>query len=729
MSLFGNQVNYSLLKDDEALSEAYVNIASAIVGKRLQQAWQDESYAAKTALEDICKYYRLRPREIPASIKDLNGQLDYALQPCGVTRRTVKLKEGWHKNAIGAMLCTRKSDGKAVALIPGKMGGYTFRDADTGNFVRINAKNAKELDSEAIVFYRPLPLRPITVKDLIRYMATSLDFVDIFWYVLSLAAVTLLGMIAPKLTNVLFSEVTTFGSTQLLLGVVIFMVCQSVSVQLISGIKNLLLTKIDTKLRLTVQAATVMRLFALPTDFFRKFTSGELNQHISYMNGLCTSIVSSVFSTSLTGVFSLVYITQIFRYSRDLVLPAILVTLTTLVFSIITALVSVKVSKQTMNATSKERGILFSIITGIQKIRLCGAEKRAFARWGNLYADEARLTYSPPIFLRLSSVINMAIGAIGTVILYYVAVESKVSVADYYSFSSAYAYISAAFAALVGVAKTLASIKPVLEIVKPLMDAQPELAEDKEVVTKLAGSIELNHIFFKYPDSDVQILKDISLKINPGQYVAIVGESGCGKSTLLRVLLGFEKPQKGGIYYDGKNIDSLDIKSLRRKIGVVMQGGKLMWGDIYSNITISAPWLTLDEAWEAAEIAGIADDIRAMPMGMHTIIQEGSGGISGGQRQRIMIARAVAPKPKVLFLDEATSALDNVTQKKVCDAMDKMKCTRVVIAHRLSTIRQCDRILLIKDGRIAEDGSYDELIEKNGLFAELVKRQMVTPEQ
>lgn len=727
MSWFESQTAYSKLQDDEALSEAYINIAGAIVGRRLQQAWQDESRAAKNALEDVCKYYRIRPHEIPDSIKDLNAQLDYALQPCGIMRRSVKLKAGWHKNAVGAMLGVRKEDGKVIALIPRKLGGYVFQDFDTGKYVKVTGKNAGTIDEDALVFYRPFPQRPITVKDLLYHFRTSMDFVDMVWYLISMLLVTLLGMIIPRLTNILFSSVIEYNSQKLLIAILIFMVCQTISVQMFSAIRGLLLTKIGTKLDLSSQSAAMMRLFSMPADFFKNYTSGELSQYITYLNQVTNALVTSILSGGLTGLFSLVYITQIFHYAPALVVPSLLITLATFLFSILTVLLKVKITRQTIEVSAKEKGMVYSIITGIQKIRLCGAEKRAFARWGSMYAKEAELTYSPPKILLLSDVISAGIGLVGTVILYYEAVKSGVSVADYYSFSAAYAYISAAFTALVAVAQTIATIKPILQIIKPLLDVQPELAEDKEVVTRLSGGIELNRVFFKYPGGDRNILDDVSLKIRPGQYVAIVGESGCGKTTLMRILLGFEKPQKGAVYYDGKNMDTLDMKSLRRKIGVVLQGGKLIWGDIFSNITISAPWLNLDAAWEAAEIAGIADDIRAMPMGMHTVIQEGSGGISGGQRQRIMIARAVAPKPKILFLDEATSALDNITQKKVAEALDKMRCTRVVIAHRLSTIRQCDRILLLKDGKLVEDGSYDELIEKNGLFAELVQRQMVTP--
>jgi len=196
----------------------------------------------------------------------------------------------------------------------------------------------------------------------------------------------------------------------------------------------------------------------------------------------------------------------------------------------------------------------------------------------------------------------------------------------------------------------------------------------------------------------------------------------------MRLLLGFETPQRGAIYFDGQDIARLDLRSLRQNIGSVMQNGQLFSGDIFANIVVTAPWLSLDDAWQAAELAGIADDIRAMPMGMHTMISEGSGGISGSQRQRILIARAIVAKPRILIFDEATSALDNISQKHVSEALDSLHCTRIVIAHRLSTIRHCDRIIVLEDGSIMEDGSYDELIARRGYFSELVKRQRLDDE-
>ena len=392
---------------------------------------------------------------------------------------------------------------------------------------------------------------------------------------------------------------------------------------------------------------------------------------------------------------SLLHITQIFRFAPALVAPSLLLIAATVGIGLISALMQMKIAKRRMELAAKENGMSFALISGVQKIKLAGAEKRAFSRWARAFTASAELSYNPPMFIKVSGVIATAVSLVGTMVIYYLAVKTRVSASEYIAFSSSYGIVTGAFSSLTSVALTVASIKPILEMAEPIMRSEPESAENKAMVTQLSGNIELSN----------------------------VGTTGCGKSTLMRLMLGFETPEKGAVYYDGRDMSKLDLPSLRRRIGVVMQDGNLFQGDIYSNIVISAPQLTLAEAWEAAEIAGIADDIRAMPMGMQTVIAEGQGGISGGQKQRLMIARAVAPKPKILMFDEATSALDNRTQKQVSDALDKLKCTRIVIAHRLSTIRNCDRILVLDKGHIMEDGTYEELIAKNGFFANLVARQ------
>lgn len=723
MGWFDEQIKQRKLNDNDVFADSFANIAGAVMGSRAITAKNDERQIAKNAFDEILKFYHLKTREIPDSIKDRNEQLEYLLRPHGIMRRTVTLGKGWYKDAVGAMLGVRKSDGGVVALIPTGLAGYSYTDTETGKRVKINRKNEGLFEEEAIAFYKPLPLKKLGIADLMRYILETLSPADFVLTGASTLGITLIGMLSPKLNSLLFSDVIENGSMRLLFAITAFMICVTISSMLISGVKNLIMARINTKMDISVQAATMSRVMSLPAGFFKDYGSGELSARAQSINSLCNMLVSTILSTGLTSIFSLVYISQIFVYAPALVVPSLIITLVTVVFSLLSALVQMNISKRQMELSTKESGMSYALISGVQKIKLSGSEKRAFARWGNLYAKQARLTYDPPTFIKLNSVISTAISLTGTLVMYYLAVSSGVSVADYYAFNTAYGMVSGAFMSLAGMALSVAQIKPVMDMVKPILDAVPEISEGKQMITRLSGGIELNNVSFRYNENMPLVVDNLSLKIRPGQYVAIVGATGCGKSTLMRLMLGFETPQKGAVYFDGKDISTVDLKSLRRNIGAVMQNGKLFSGDIFSNITISAPWLTMDDAWKAAELSGIAEDIRRMPMGMHTIISEGSGGVSGGQRQRLMIARAIAPGPKVLMFDEATSALDNLTQKTVSESLDGLKCTRVVIAHRLSTIKQCDRIIVLDKGRIIEDGKYDELIEKGGFFAELVARQ------
>lgn len=722
MGWFDEQIRQRKLNDDCLFEEAFADIAGAVTGKRVYSALNDFQ-KSKDAIEEILKFYHVRASELPENIEDINEQLEYLLRPHGIMRRTVILDKGWYKDAIGAMLAVRKSDGLPVALIPAGMAGYTYYDADSGRYIKINGRNESLFEEEAIAFYSSFPLRKLGIADLMRYIIHTLSISDFVMVGIATLAVTLIGLLTPKLTNLMFSDVLDSGSVRVLISLAVFMVCVSASSIIAGGIKTLLLARVSTKTDLAVQAASMMRVLSLPAGFFKDYSAGELSSRAQHINSLCSMLVSTVLSTGLTSVFSLVYISQIFKYAPMLVVPALTVIAATVICSIVTMFVHMKNSKKRMESAAKESGLSYSLISGVQKIKISGSEKRAFAKWAKLYAQEAKLTYNPPLFLKINSALNLAISLAGTIIMYYFAAAGGVPVADYYAFTAAYGMVSGAFMSLASMTMTVAGIRPVLDMAKPVLEAEPEIAEGKRVVERVSGGIELNNVSFRYSDSMPNVIDNLSIKIRPGQYVAIVGSTGCGKSTLMRLMLGFEKAQKGAIYYDGRDISKLDLKSLRRRIGVVMQDSKLFSGDIYSNITISAPWLTLDEAWEAAELSGIAEDIRRMPMGMHTVISEGSGGVSGGQRQRLMIARAIAPKPKILMFDEATSALDNITQKKVSESLDNLKCTRIVIAHRLSTIRSCDRIIYLENGRIAEDGTYEELIAKNGRFAELVERQ------
>ncbi len=717
-----NQIADRRAADEQLLEDSFAQIAGVILDRQSAERIIDRRIATEHVIDEILKYYHEKNVKPDERIKDPDDQLDQCLKKSGLMRREILLEDGWYRDSCGPVLAYTRKEGIPAALLPDLLGGYTWVD-EHGARQKVS-KNWKEIfREEAYCFYRPLPMRAIGIPDLLVYLKRCISLQDILLMVITALICTMAGLLIPEITRILTGPVLASGKVNVLGGAAVFLICAAVSTQLLGIAQRLASNRIEIKTSLGVQAAMMMRILSLPASFFRQYSPGEMKSRAMSVSSLCALLMGMVMSTTLSSLTSLLYVAQIFRFAAALVIPSVLIVLVNVCISAVSTFVQAGLDKKRMELSSKESGMSYAMITGIQKIRMAGAEKRMFARWLNLFSQGAQLSYNPPAFIKLNSVIFMAVSLCSNIILYFLAVQNHLSPSTYFAFMAAYGALSGAFSALSSIALSAAQIRPILEMAEPFLKAEPEVSPEREYVSDISGRIDLEHVSFRYDHDSKMILNDISLHVKPGDYIAIVGRTGCGKSTLVRLLLGFEKPESGAIFYDGRDLSALDLSSLRKRIGTVMQNGELFSGDIFSNIAIASSHLSLEEAWQAAETAGIADDIRKMPMGMSTYVSEGTGGFSGGQKQRLMIARAIASKPKLLIFDEATSALDNITQKKVTDALDAMGCTRIVIGHRLSTIRHCSRILVMDQGKIIEDGTYEELIAKNGAFAELVERQ------
>lgn len=591
---------------------------------------------------------------------------------------------------------------------------------DLASMVRRKRKTSEKMP----MMSRRFPERKLSTWDVIKFSAKSLEVADILYVLIISAAVAVINMLLPCLNKEIFDNVIPSGETSNLLLIVIVLAATGVGASLFSVTRSLLLIRVRDKVNIDVQAATIDRTFKLPASFFRKFSSGELSNRIMSVSATCLMLSDSVLSGLLSLLFSLVYFYQIHIYAHSLLGISILLMVAEIMLS-----VAVFVSTQRFHATIQPKkaalsGFLFSLVTGMQKIKTSGSERRAFAKWASKFKDASDDKADKPLVITIAPTLSLFISLGGTLLIYGKAFSSNVQLSDYIAFNVAFGMVSGAFASFIGILPSLAMMKPMFGLMRPVLDEAPESEEDLPEVKSLMGKIEINKLKFRYDANAPYLYDDFNLTVNPGEYVGIVGESGCGKSTLLRLLLGFEKPESGSIFYDHYNLDMINKSSLRRHIGTCMQNKNLFGGTIFDNITLNAPQCSYSDAWEAAGLAGVDEDIREMPMGMHTLINDGGTGVSGGQKQRILIARALVAKPSILFFDEATSALDNVTQKKAIEQIDKLKCTRICVAHRLSTVRSCDRILVLKQGRIVEEGTYDSLLAKRGYFYELVKNQM-----
>ncbi|MBE5870499.1 MAG: ATP-binding cassette domain-containing protein [Lachnospiraceae bacterium] len=669
------------------------------------------------ALEAIIAYFGLPAVEVPAKIK-AEEAFTYRLRRSGLLMRRIMLEGKWWKQAALPVLAADK-EGESVVLLPGRNGEY-MEDTFEGP-IPLSPKRREQIGSVGYCFYKPLPADETGMKVFWKFLLSSLGVSDVVMIVVISILLELCGLIMPYINQIVYNNVIPSGTVRELPGIVVLVVSSVIFAALIRLARNISVSQIGFKMRLAGQSAIWNRLFTLPAPFFKQYDAGELYNRANAVNTICDILGGGLIPTALTALLSVIYVVQISWFAPALVLPSIVIILVMLVNIAVTGYLQISRSKKMNEKNNKVTGFLYQMIGGITKIRTAGAEVRAYAKWAQFWKEVPLL---PAFFLQISDVFGYAISLGGSICLYYLAWKNGLSASSYIAFQTAFASFSMSVLALANFGFQFGALKPSVDMVRPIMEEMPERYGDGEYVEKMQGEIELNSVMFRYTTKMPYVLNGLSLHIKEGEYLGIVGSSGCGKSTLMRLLLGFEKPESGTVYYDGKDIQGLDLPSLRKRIGVVLQNGSLFSGDIYSNIAICAPNLTMDQAWNAAERAGVAEDIEKMPMGMYTMLSEDGGGVSGGQKQRILIARAIASNPDVLLFDEATSALDNRTQETVVKTLKELKCTRLVIAHRLSTIKDCDRIIYLDKGRIVEEGNYEQLMAKNGMFASMAQRQL-----
>lgn len=718
MGWFDEQINMRNRRDEKAVENAFFDVIDAVTGKHFSNSEEDVCKVIKS----IVAYYGCREINIPTEIEDLYEKINYCCRPNGIAYRKIKLTDKWHKDGTGVILAFTK-DNRPVALFPKKTVGYYYVDSVSGKKTTINSKNKALFEEEALCFYRPLPLRKITSRDYFKFCIKALSTADIVTLVFLSMLTTAAGLLIPKFNYFFVSKVTSEGSIRLLLSTLVFMISVLIVSILIKAVNGIIEERMSKKLETEIQAATMQRIILMPVSFFKSNSSGEIANRLTYITQACSTAFSAFFDVLLTCIFSLSYFIEIFNYSSELISASIIILLANLVCCLFKYIYEVKHEEHFMEQNAKNAGITYAMLCGMQKIKLAGAEKRMFARWAGEYAKEAKISYRPKLFLRINESIFLAISLAGQILIYYVAKKYEINEGAYFAFNSAYTQIMTAVTALFASIPMIAKIKATMHLSGSILETEPEAGDCKREILNLKGKIELKNVSFRYNSNTENVIEDFSLKINPGEYVAIVGKSGSGKTTIARLLLGLETPTGGSIFYDGKDIQGIDKRSLRRKVGSVLQNSSLFQGDILSNILMTSTNLTIEDVQKAIRIADIADDIDEMPMGLFTMLTDGSKSVSGGQAQRILIARAVVNNPKVLIFDEATSALDNISQSKISNALELLNCTRIVIAHRLSTIKNCDRIVVIDNGKIVETGNYEELISQKGVFFELVKNQ------
>lgn len=643
----------------------------------------------------------------------------------GLRIRQVRLQGDWWKEDGGPFLAYIGANEDPVALIPHSPRRYLLYRAGDRRGTTVNKALATQINQFAFSLYAPFGSDRVSMQQLFHFGLKHFWRQDMVSTLLTGATGSVLGLAVPFMTGLLFDYIVPARQYSQLVFIILLLVLTGFASFVFQITCSFALLRMEGKLDMYLESALWDRILKLPTEFFRDYSAGDLAKRAEGITRIRKTVSGLVVNTSLACIFSLFSLALIFFYSAVAGL-SVLICILILIAVMVVFFRALKepVKKKSLEG-GKLEGLMVQLIRGYHKFIVTGSQNVAFALWHKPFSEVKRMEAEINSKSGEMNVILSAFPVVASAVFYLAAYTGlpHISTGSFLAIFAAFNSIMASLVAMSQALNSLLYVLPYYERMRPILETLPEVDASKSNPGNLRGEISLSHVVFRYPGSSRDVISDVSFTIREGEMAALVGGSGSGKSTLLRLLLGFEQPLSGAIFYDGKDLASLNVQEVRSRIGTVIQNAQLMSDSIYKNI-IGSSNLSIEDAWEAARLVSLDKDIEEMPMGMHTFLNEGGRTLSGGQRQRILLARALVRKPRIMFLDEATSSLDNSTQAAVTESLHKLKITRVVIAHRLSTIMNADRIFVLDNGRIVQEGSYSELMACPDLFREFAERQM-----
>ena len=668
--------------------------------------------------------------ELGEELHDEHKDPIHLISAFGSTRyRKVALKDDWWSKDSGPLLLQEAESSKWYCALPRRRGGYNIYSGYNDESFVMDQNNAMKFRGFAASFYRSFPNTPLGIMDVLKFAFHGLQR-DAATVIIMSAFAGLLGIAMPIVTGQVVESVIPNSDIAALWIFGAVLTTTALATTLFGVTRVFAQLRMESKMDGTVQAAIWDRVLKLPVTFFKDYSAGDLSQRVNVIHAIRSALSGATIATLLAGMFSIFNLLLLFYYNGALALIACALVAGAVVIVIAIGILRLRHERKIIQQEGQLTGVVFEYLSGVTKIRASASENRAFFNWSERFSEIKRLHFKAQQLSNLDNTLFSGYRLAAIAIIFSAVGMSLTNssadsfgVAQFIAFNAAFGVFFASVIAISSTVLDLVRLIPVYERAKPILEHVPESHGNKMMPTNIQGNIDIRNLRFAYSDGPL-VINGITLSVRAGELVAIVGASGSGKSTLLRLLLGFEKITDGSVHYDSQDLTQLDLTALRHKIGVVLQTSKLVPGDIFSNIVGPYP-LTLDDAWEAARKIGLDEDIRQMPMGMHTVVSEGASTLSRGQRQRILIARAIITRPRILFFDEASSALDNETQATVLNNIEALKSTRMVIAHRLSTVMHADRIIVIEKGRIIEEGAYEELISSKGAFSKWASRQLV----
>lgn len=723
------QFNQGLSERSTSLNMALRDISNFYVNTEEEIEVENRANSAIASCKLVCKNLGISiniPSEIPVNQND-QVKVNHILNNSQIAKRQVVLAGEWWKEPHGILIGFLQDTQQAVVLLFDRKKGYLLINTETGTKITVDANVSKNLVPFALSIYRSLPNQPMSLKD-IMYWSLQRHKADLNLIFIISVCTGLLGLFTPWATGQIFSEVIPDASYSLLTQLLVGFLAASFGLALFEATRSFTIARILAFIDNNGVSGLWDRMTKLPLSFYQKYGSGDLLNRASGFQLIVNQIFGVAAKSIFDSTYAVFYFILLFYYSITLGLVSLGIMGFSGILMFFILKQEIKISRVSSNLAGHLSTMLAEYVSGIQKIKTTASESYVFNNWSHLFVEYRKNLFRSSLWYSALSSLHSVLPIFSVIVIFLfvspLIQKGTMGLGSFLAFNAAFGSLLGITIRLTLTLSTVLQLIPIFERIEPILDCMPEVHSVKRDPGLIKGNIEVDHVLFKYKQNAPLILKDVSLKVAQGEFVAIVGPSGSGKSTLLRLLLQFETPLSGSIFFDDQSINDLDINMVRRQIGVVLQNSSIFPGSIFENIIGTAP-LTIDDAWMAAKLAGFDRDIQNMPMGMHTIISEGSGGISGGQKQRLIIARALVNRPNLLFFDEATSALDNETQQIVTDSLNQLNATRIVVAHRLSTIIDADKIIVLVDGKVEEVGNYTELMANKGVFHKMASRQIV----
>lgn len=688
-------------------------IRQTIIKKNLQKGSEPIFFIdvdeEKNALFLACKYigfYSGITFVSPPSLfrKEANDlQLEEICRYSSVRSRNVILRENWWKEDGLPLLGFYGSEKQPVALVSITPGSYTLIDPLTGKKSPIDKELATAIAFKAHSFFSP-SLSKLSLLKLGRTFLKvnrSLLFSFLFTAFFGIA----MGLLNPVLTGLLFDRVIPDNDYTTLYQITFGLTMMAVSIFCFQLSRSLVLLRMSILFQHEMTAAIWDRLLRLPLQFFKQHSVGDLIQRVNFMDAFSKVLGENAINLIVSAGFSFVYLIPMFYYSWQM---SIIGLFTLFLISVLTLTCfkwQANLYSQLLKISSKINQFLFQIVNGIAKIRVAGAEKRVFLKWAEDFVDSQQLNYrlrNLQIFVDITTTILSSLFFLGiySVGFYLLQTANQISIGSFMAFIAAFTPLLQATSILLSSILSLSILQPYWQRTQIIFDTPIEAESlSKQSVPQLKGAIKIENLYFRYQQEQRYLLQNVNLLIQPGEFIGIIGPSGGGKTSLLKLLLEFEKPEKGEIFYDNKTMGSLNIEECRRQIGTVLQFPSIIFGTILENIVCGRKYSS-EQLKKALRISGLEMALPLFPMGLHTMLTTGGNTLSGGQKQRIALARALLLEPKILFLDEATSALDNQSQEQLISDIYQLPITKIVIAHRLNVLTKADQVFSIENNTI-----------------------------